>query len=103
MIKMKELKDDVVLEIKVNKAYYNMLKASLLYVFNLEEDDAKRQESAKNAMSKEYKDLTDYERTFRTITLAIAEIENVATKNDLFEVLEIKEPGDKDYIPPTQD
>lgn len=103
MIKMKELKDDAVLEIKVNKAYYNMLKAALLYVFNLEEDPVKRQESIKNSMSKEYGDLTDYERTFRTITLAIAEIENVAKKEDLFETLEIKEPNDEGYEEPNQD
>jgi hypothetical protein len=100
---MKELKDDAVLEIKVNKAYYNMLKAALLYVFNLEEDPVKRQESIKNSMSKEYGDLTDYERTFRTITLAIAEIENVAKKEDLFETLEIKEPNDEGYEEPNQD
>ena len=103
MIKMKELKDDAVLEIKVNKAYYNMLKASLLYLFNLEEDPVKRQEAIKNSMSKEYQDLTDYERTFRTVTLALAEIENVAKKEDLFETIEIKEPKDEGYEEPTQD
>lgn len=102
MIKMKELKDDAILEIKVNKAYYNMLKAALLYVFNLEEDPGKRQEAVKNSMSKEYGELTDYERTFRTITLALAEIENVAKKEDLFETIEIKEPSDKGYEEPNQ-
>ena len=32
-IKVKEIKDDAIIDIKVNKAYYLMVKATSLYLF----------------------------------------------------------------------
>jgi hypothetical protein len=98
-LKVKELKDDSVIEVKVNKTYYLMLKTILLNLVNnltVEDKNAYMNE----AITKEYKDLDDTQRTFYTITLLIAEIEKVALANDLFIEKEILEPGDEGYVAP---
>ena len=98
-LKVKELKDDSVIEVKVNKTYYLMLKTILLNLVNnliVEDKNAYMNE----AIAKEYKDLDDTQRTFYTITLLIAEIEKVALANDLFIEKEILEPGDEGYVAP---
>lgn len=103
-IKVKELKDDALIDIKVNKAYYMMLKASLYFLFqNSSMTDAEREESLKNITEKEYPELNEYERTFQTITRIIGEIERIATENDMYQEKEILEPTDEGYVTPTQD
>jgi hypothetical protein len=103
-IKVKELKDDVIIDVKVNKTYYMMLKASLFFLFqNSSMTDAEREESLKNIAEKDYPELNEYEKTFQTITRIIGEIEKIATENDMYEEKEILEPADEGYVTPTQD
>jgi len=103
-IKTKELKDDAIIDIKVNKAYYLMLKASLYFLFqNNSMTTEEREASLKNIMEKDYADLNDYERTFQTITRIIGEIEKVANETSMYDDKEILEPTDEGYVSPTQD
>jgi SepF-like predicted cell division protein (DUF552 family) len=98
-IKVKELKDDAIIEIKVNKAFYLMVKAILLNLINnitVEDKDTYIKES----MTKEYKDLDETQRSFYTTGLLLAEIEKVAKDNNLFQEKEILQPGDEGYVEP---
>lgn len=101
-VKVKELKDDAIVEVKVNKAYYLMVKSVLLHLVNnitAEDKDA----YIKEILNKEYKDQDEAQRAFYTISLLLAEIENVAKNNQLFIEKEILQPGDEGYVPPTLD
>jgi hypothetical protein len=101
-IKVKELRDDAIIEVKVNKAFYLMVKAILLNLINnitVEDKDAYIKES----MTKEYKDLDENQRSFYTTALLLAEIEKVAKDNNLYQEKEILEPGDDGYVAPKLD
>jgi len=103
-IKVKEIKEDAIIDIKVNKAYYLMLKAALFFLFeNTGMTDVQREASLKNVAEKDYTELNDYERTFQTVTRIIGEIEKTAKDNGLYEEKEILEATDEGYVPPTQD
>ncbi len=101
MIKAKELNDDAILEIKVNKSFYLMAKAAsftILKGMNIEE---KGDEYFKSILNKKYEELDDEQRAFYTIILLLAEIEKQATEQKLFTEREILEPGDEGYVAPT--
>jgi hypothetical protein len=101
MIKVKELNDDVLLDIKINKSFYLMAKATsvtLLKQLNIEEKGA---DYIKQISSQKYEDMTEMERAFYTVILVIAEIERQATEQKLYTEREILEPGDEGYVEPT--
>jgi hypothetical protein len=101
-IKVKELKDDSIIEVKVNKNYYLMVKSVLLHLvgtITAEDKDA----YIKEAISKEYKDLDETQRSFYTLSLLLAEIEKVAKDKELFVEKEVLEPGDEGYVAPKID
>lgn len=101
-IKVKELKDDAIIDIKVNKNFYLMTKSVLLHLVNnitAEDKDA----YIKEILSKEYKDMDEAQRSFYTVSLLLAEIEKVAKEKELFEEKEILEPGDEGYVAPKLD
>ena len=103
-IKVKKLKDDAVVKIEISKNFYDLLKASMFYVFKLEPDEAKKEEIIRKAITQEiYTPLTEYELTFKTLIHVIAEIERVAAIEGLFTEETILEPGDEGYVEPTQD
>ena len=102
-IKVKELKDDIILDVKVNKAYYMMLKSTLFYLFQQQSDESLREESLKRIMTGKYEDMNDLERSFYTVTIMLAEIEKVAKEKDAYDEKEVLEPGDEGYVAPTQD
>lgn len=102
-IKVKELKDDAIISIKVNKSYYYMAKAASLTVLQQLNVQDKGDAYFKEIISKNYADLNDLERTFYTIILLLAEIEKEASNNKLFTEKEILEPNDPGYIEPKQD
>jgi hypothetical protein len=102
-VKVKELKEDILLDVKVNKAYYMMLKKTLYYLFQQETDDVKREESLKTIMTGKYENMNELERSFYTITLLLAEIEKIAKEQDAYEEKEILEPGDEGFVAPTLD
>jgi adenylosuccinate lyase len=84
-VKVKEIKDDAVIDISVNKSYYLMVKAALFDLFTYLQEKGISEESLKNIVNKQYAELSQQERTFYTITLLLAEIERQATLKDLFD------------------
>jgi len=101
-VTVKELKDDAIVEIKVNKSFYLMTKALSYFLFQTIKDDAEREESLKKIMTGKYEDMNDFERSFYTVTLLLAEIEKQAQDNKLYDEKEILEPGDDGYVEPIQ-
>ena len=101
-IKVKEMKDDALIDIKVNKTYYLMVKALSFYLFNqIKADD--KEAYLKKITSSQYVDLDDLQKSFYTVTLLLAEIEQSATKNNLYDEKEVLQPGDEGYVAPTLD
>lgn len=81
--KIKELKDDALLSVKVNKTYYLMCKASLYTVFTeIHDSSVKPDDFVKSIITKDYNDMSDKERLFYTLTLLIGEIEKQAVEQD---------------------
>jgi SepF-like predicted cell division protein (DUF552 family) len=79
-----------------------MVKSVLLHLVSLitaEDKDA----YIKEAISKEYKDLDEIQRSFYTLSLLLAEIEQVAKTKELFVEKEVLEPGDEGYVAPKLD
>jgi hypothetical protein len=101
-VKIKEMKDDALFKIEVNKNFYLMAKEVAYYLFMSQENKDVLEEALKNMTTKPYSDLTMYERSFYTITLLISEIERVAKKDSLYEEKEILQPGDEGYVAPTE-
>jgi hypothetical protein len=100
-VKVKELKDDILVDVKISKNYYMMLKATLYYLFSsIEESD--REKNITAIKDKKYVDMNEFERSFYTLTLLIAEIEKIAVEQNQYEEKEILEPTDEGYVPPTQ-
>lgn len=84
-VKVKELKDDVIVNVPVNKSYYLMVKAVLYDLFSKLIEKGANEESIQGMLKKEYNELTQDERSFYTVTLLLAEIEKQAIENNLFE------------------
>ena len=103
MIKAKELKDDAILEVKVNKSYYLMAKAASFTILQQMNVPEKGEEYFKSIMTQKYEELDDLQRAFYTILLLLAEIERKATDENLYTEKEILEPGDEGYVEPTPD
>jgi hypothetical protein len=101
-LNVKELKNDVLIDIKVNKNFYLMVKSLSYYLFQTVKDDKEREESLKKIMSGKYEEMNDFERSFYTTTLILAEIERVAKEQNLYEEKQILEPNDEGYVEPTQ-
>ncbi len=98
-LKVKELKDDSIIEVKVNKSYYLMVKAVSFYLFNQIKEENK-EEYLKQIVNNKYEDMDDLQKSFYTITLLLAEIEKVAVDKKLFDEKEILQPGDEGYVAP---
>jgi hypothetical protein len=85
MSKLKELKDDALINVLVNKSYYFMVKLELFKavenIVNTAPEEAKELEKI---LEKKYEDLTPNQQTIFTLSLLIAEIERVANKENLF-------------------
>lgn len=101
-IKTKELKDDAIVSVQINKNFYLMTKAVAFYLYNKMPEEG-IEEYIKDCMSKQYKDLDDLQRSFHTITILLAEIEKQAKDNNLYLEKEILEPTDEGYVAPTPD
>jgi len=103
--KVREIKDDAIIEIKLNKNFYTMLKGVMLYILKLEPEEAKIKELVDKIINRSTDDKphTDQEAAFKTMFLLLAEIENQAVKNDLFDTTEFPLPGEEGYVEPKQD
>jgi hypothetical protein len=98
-LKVKEMKEDAIVEVKVNKAYYQMVKSVSFYLFNQIQADDKAS-YLKELLGKEYSDMDDLQRSFYTLTLLLAEIEQQVKDKNLFEEKEVLQPGDEGYVAP---
>ena len=101
-IKTKELKDDAIVSIQVNKNFYLMTKAVAFYLYNQMPKEG-TEEYIKACITKQYQDLDDLQRSFYTVALLLAEIETQAKATDQYEEKEILQPGDEGYVEPKQD
>jgi hypothetical protein len=101
-IKVKEMKDDAIIDVRVNKTYYLMVKAVSFYLFTqIKVDD--KEAYLKKIASDEYSDLDDLQKSFYTITLLLAEIEKMVNDQKLYDEKEVLQPGDEGYVAPTLD
>lgn len=89
-IKVKEIKDDAIIQVPVNKAYYVMVKAVLYDLFTTLQEKGVAEETLKNIMNKEYANLEPTEKSFYTVTLLLAEIERQASINNLVDEKEVQ-------------
>jgi hypothetical protein len=102
-VKVKEIKDSALIDIKVNKNFYLMSKDALYTIFKHLIDGKSKEESVQHILTKQYQELGDFERAFYTITLLLSEIEKQVQENpNLYDEKEVPEPGDPDYVEPKQ-
>tara|TARA_R110000868_G_scaffold29412_1_gene109299 strand:- start:559 stop:855 length:297 start_codon:yes stop_codon:yes gene_type:complete len=98
MATIKEIKDDALINIQVNKSFYLMIKALSFYLFkNIEAED--KDAYLKELIEKSYKDLNEDQKSLYPIILLLAEIETQAKNNDQFiekELDDISQPIKKD-------
>ncbi len=101
MIKVKEMKDEALIDVKVNKSFYLMSKKTLFYLYTqLEGEEEAKEAMLKKIHEEKYEELNDLEQSFYTVSLLLAEIESQASQNDLYNDVEMLEPGDDGYTPP---
>lgn len=88
-VKLKELKDDALINVQVNKSYYFMVKLELFSavdnIVNTAPDEAK---DLDKILEKKYEELTPKQKTVFTLSLLVAEIERVALKENLFDEID---------------
>jgi hypothetical protein len=102
-VKVKEIKDDALIDIKVNKNFYLMSKDSLYTIFKHLLKNESETENLQNILTKKFNDLTEFERAFYTLTLLVSEMEKqVQADSNLYTEKEVPEPGDPGYIEPKQ-
>ena len=92
-VNVKELKDDALVKLEVNKAYYYMVKNALFYLFkNATVTENEKESILKGLMQKPYPEMSEWEKAFYTLTLLVAEIEKVAAEQDLYNDVELDLP-----------
>ena len=96
---VKQIKEDAILNIKVNKTYYLMAKHLSLHIFN-EINENERLKIADNIKNKKYEDMSDTEKAFYTTALLLSEIEKQAKETNNLEEKEILLPGDEGFVMP---
>lgn len=100
MIKLKEMKDDAIISIQVNKTYYLMAKAASFVVLQSMDIQEKGEDYFKEITTKKYAELDDKQKTFYTLVLLLSEIEQRATEGEHYTEKEVLEPGDEGYEAP---
>lgn len=100
-VKVREFKDDAIIDLKVNKNIYYLLKGSLYYLFKQHPNTKEFDETIKKVAEGKYEEMNEYEQAFFGITLILTEIERVASENNLYQEREVLEPGDEGYVAPT--
>jgi hypothetical protein len=101
MIKVKELKNDAVVQVPVSKGYYIMVKNLAYILLNKMLQDKKSEDYLKEIGTKTYTELDDDQKAMQTVTLLVAEIEAQAVIQKQFEEKEILQPEDEGFVPAT--
>jgi hypothetical protein len=102
-VNVKEMKDNTILEIKVNKNYYLMARALSFNLVQIMQEKNPDDDYLKDVMTKPYEELDDLQRSFYTIALLLAEMENQAKLTDNYTEKEILLPEDEGYVAPSVD
>jgi hypothetical protein len=84
-VTVKEIKDDAIIYVPVNKTYYLMVKSVLFDLFTKLQEKGFKEDTLQSILKKPYTELSQEEKSFYTITLLLGEIEKQATDNNLFE------------------
>jgi hypothetical protein len=100
MIKVKEMTDDAIINIQVNKTYYLMAKAASFVVLHGMDINTKGEAYFKEISTKKYEELDDQQKTFYTLVLLLSEIESKAKEQKLYTEKEVLEPGDEGFVAP---
>ena len=101
-IKVKEIKDDAVVSIKINKSFYLMNKALSFYLYQAIGKENQTDEYFKEVLTKSYADLDDLQRSFYTVALLLAEMESQFKAENLYIEKDVLQPGDEGYVEPTE-
>jgi hypothetical protein len=92
MEKLKELKDDALVNVIVNKTYYYMVKSELFKsVEKLINQSPELAKDLENILKKDFAKLSEEEKTIYTLSLLVAEIERVAEKEKLYKEYDVKD------------
>lgn len=90
MATVKELKDDALVKVEINKSFYFMVKNALFFLFrNMDIKEEDREKVLKELMTKNFNDMTHWEQSFYAITLLLAEIERQASLTGQYQDVEI--------------
>ena len=101
-----EIADDAIIQIKVNKSFYFMLKNlgfTLYKLMSSEESNIFNEIMIKKDTNllPDYNELSEAQRNFYTVMLLLAEIEKEAISNNLTQSKEILMPEDEGFNPET--
>lgn len=90
MATVKELKDNALVKVEVNKSFYFMVKNALFFLFrNMDIKEEDKEKVLKELMTKNFNDMTHWEQSFYAITLLLAEIERQASLTGQYQDVEI--------------
>ena len=101
-----EIADDAVIEIKVNKSFYFMVKNLGFTLYKLMSQEESQifnelMQKKDNNLLPDYNTLSEAQQNFYTIMLLLAEIEKEAIKNNLTQSKEVLMPEDEGFNPET--
>ena len=101
-----EIADDAVIEIKVNKSFYFMVKNLGFTLYKLMSQEESQifnelMQKKDNNLLPDYNTLSQTQQNFYTIMLLLAEIEKEAIKNNLTQSKEVLMPEDEGFNPET--
>lgn len=102
-IKVKEITDNAVVSIKVNKGFYMMTKALSFYLYQGVQKQDNPEEYLKKTMESKYQDLDDLQKSFYTVALLLAEMETQFKNENFYTEKEVLQPGDEGYEAPKLD
>jgi|TARA_R110000851_G_scaffold268549_1_gene421271 hypothetical protein len=99
-VQAKEIKNDAILDIKVNKTFYLMSKSALFSTFSriYKDTTVSSENFVKSIVSKKYEEMNDEERTFYTLSLLVGEIEKQAIETNSFIEKDISEKDLADAV-----
>jgi hypothetical protein len=101
-----EIADNAIIEIKVNKSFYFMVKNLGFTLFKLMSQEESQifsdlMQKKDNNLLPDYNTLSQPQQNFYTIMLLLAEIEKEAIKNNLTQSKEVLMPEDEGFNPET--
>ena len=101
-----EIADDAIIDIKVNKSFYFMVKNLGFTLYKLMSPEEAQifndlMQKKDNNLLPDYNNLSQPQQNFYTVMLLLAEIEKEALKNNLIQSKEVLMPEDEGFNPET--